>query len=343
MNCDEELDTEAADHCPSCGVDWLEDGETVYGCDIRIGTGEQYLTWRACCEGHASAVDAWGFEAAYGVSVVDVANYIAPGVEVVEILGHGDGTVLAKLKTVDPAVLVAGEGRRAKSPKGWRAEVFAEVTEHHRHHAAPQGHKFSIAVHNGFVRVGVAVIGRPVSRLLQQAEPDTLEVTRVATWGRSDLRFNASSKLYSAAGKRARALGFTKLVTYTLDEESGVSLRASGFVMTRRSSGGSWNRSSRTRTDKAPTGAKSRWERGLTKSARREVEARAVEFEKNDATEQKTSDSGQSVLRFSVSAGVGGKGREGKRNERIKAGVRGRVVRARGGDGGEALRSVAVP
>lgn len=301
------------DTCPACGDDWIFSvDDTIYGCDIRTGTGEQFLTWRPCCEGMRYEVESYGFEEAYGVELSRVVELIASGLEVVEILGDGDGTILAKLRTVDPAVHV-GDGR-AKSPKGWRGHIFADVTAHHRHHSAPQGHKFSIAVHNGLVRVGVAVIGRPVSRLLQKAEPGTLEVTRVATWGRSDLRRNASSKLYSAAGKRAKALGFSKLVTYTLESESGVSLRASGFVPTRRSSGGSWDREGRARTDKAPTSPKTRWERGLTKQARREVAERGAALEateqKIDATEQKKADIRPTLVIVGVSQDAAGRVRE---------------------------------
>lgn len=58
----------------------------------------------------------------------------------------------------------------------------------------------------------------------------------------------------------------------------GTSLRASGFVPVARSKGGSWSREGRERTDQAPTGRKVRWERGLSKRARREVARRAEDF-----------------------------------------------------------------
>ena len=184
--------------------------------------------------------------------------------------------VVFTLDTLDPtagAESVDQHGRRsASSPPGWQRQVFAAVDEHHRHHPAPRGHKFSVAVENGPTRVGVAVVGRPVSRVIQAAEPLTLEVTRVCIWGNRALTRNATSKVYAAAAKRAKALGYTKLITYTLaDEESGVSLLASGYTPTHRSPGGSWNCATRPRTDKAPTGAKIRWEKGLTKFTRRDI------------------------------------------------------------------------
>jgi hypothetical protein len=264
--------------CPHCGTGWLyDDGDAIYGCDILRGEGEHFLTWRACCEAQAEAVAFDGFAAAYGLEVADVVRLIDPALEVREILGDGDGTIVARLAIHDPTRKTGH--RECESHDGWFTEVAAEVEKHHRHHERPQGHKFSIAVDNGGVRVGVAIVGRPVSRHTQKAEPGTLEVTRVATWGHSALRRNASSKLYSAAGERALELGYDTLITSILETESGVSLRASGFVPIRRGKGGSWDRSARRREDKAPTCAKTVWARGLTKAARKAVEAKAAAFE----------------------------------------------------------------
>jgi hypothetical protein len=261
--------------CPHCGESWLfGDVGTIYGCDILRGEREQFLTWRPCCEAQAEAVAFEGFAGAYGLELADVVALIDPGLEVREILGDGDGTIVARLEVLDPTVKTGH--RECVSRPGWFTEVAADVERHHRHHEAPQGHKFSIAVYNGGVRVGVAVVGRPVSRIVQAREPGTLEVTRVATWGHPALRRNASSKLYAAAADRARELGYEKLVTSILDSESGVSLRASGFVAVSVGKGGSWNRKARARADKAPTCRKTVFARGLTKNARKAVEAQAA-------------------------------------------------------------------
>jgi len=84
------------------------------------------------------------------------------------------------------------------------------VTDWHRHHRRPVGHKFSIGVADERdVLVGVAVVGRPVARHLDDGL--TLEVTRVATDGTA----NACSLLYAAAWQAAKALGYRRLVTYT--------------------------------------------------------------------------------------------------------------------------------
>ncbi|MDG4834136.1 hypothetical protein O7627_33265 [Solwaraspora sp. WMMD1047] len=84
------------------------------------------------------------------------------------------------------------------------------IADWHRHHRPPRGHKYSIgAADQDDVLVGVAVVGRPVARMLDDGL--TLEVTRVATDGTR----NANSLLYAAAWQAARALGYRRLVTYT--------------------------------------------------------------------------------------------------------------------------------
>ncbi|TQN32641.1 hypothetical protein FHX37_2618 [Haloactinospora alba] len=104
-------------------------------------------------------------------------------------------------------------------------DAAAYVAIWHRHHSrSPRGHKFSLGVVNAenYV-VGVAIVGRPIARGLDDAR--TLEVTRLATDG----THNACSKLYGATWRAARALGYERLVTYTHTDESGASLRAAGW------------------------------------------------------------------------------------------------------------------
>lgn len=83
------------------------------------------------------------------------------------------------------------------------------VTMWHRYLKPPRGHMFSIGVacENNILR-GVAIVGRPVSRGLQDGL--TLEVTRTATDGTR----NVNSKLYSKAWEAARAMGYRRLITY---------------------------------------------------------------------------------------------------------------------------------
>lgn len=133
-------------------------------------------------------------------------------------------------------------------------EACAFITEHHRHHLPPVGWKFGLGVNNGCDVVGVITVGRPVARHLDNGY--TLEVTRCCTDGTP----NVASKLYSAAWRATRALGYKRLITYTLMEEPGTSLRAAGWKVIGTTKGGSWSVPSRPRIDKHPLGQKTLWE-----------------------------------------------------------------------------------
>jgi hypothetical protein len=129
------------------------------------------------------------------------------------------------------------------------------VRRHHRHHQPAVGHKFSIAVADEDNEIrGVAIISRPTARMSQDGL--TLEVIRVATDGCP----NACSALYSAAWRACKAMGYTRLITYTLDSEPGTSLTAAGWRLVGQAGSGSWSRKDRPRVDKHPLQGKLRWE-----------------------------------------------------------------------------------
>lgn len=134
-----------------------------------------------------------------------------------------------------------------------RASRF--VAEHHRHNGPPQGALFAVAAEAGGELVGVAIVGRPVARRLDDGQ--TAEVTRLCTTGEA----NACSLLYGAAARAAKALGYRRIVTYTLADEPGTSLRAAGWERDASvKAEGSWSRPSRARTQgDRPAGAKVRW------------------------------------------------------------------------------------
>lgn len=121
------------------------------------------------------------------------------------------------------------------------ANVFVE--EHHRHHHKTAGHKFSIGCSDGNKIVGVAIVGRPVARHLDDGE--TLEVNRLCTDG----TYNACSMLYAAAWRAARAMGYKRLVTYILDTENGTSLRAAGWKCIGQAGGLRWTGKRRPEVD----------------------------------------------------------------------------------------------
>lgn len=129
-----------------------------------------------------------------------------------------------------------------------QANNFVEI--HHRHNGrtAVDGGKFAIAAsYKNQGIVGVAIAGRPLSRVLdisfpldfkitkselkQGFSPNdellTLEVTRCCTI--PDAPKNTCSFLYGACWKIARAMGYGRLITYTLATESGSSLKGAGW------------------------------------------------------------------------------------------------------------------
>lgn len=59
--------------------------------------------------------------------------------------------------------------------------------------------------------------------------------------------------LYSACWRVAREMGYEKIITYILSTETGVSLRATGWVCEGEAGGGTWCVKSRPRVQQAPT------------------------------------------------------------------------------------------
>lgn len=134
------------------------------------------------------------------------------------------------------------------------ADVAAWIARVHRNHKPPAGDVFRLALvdETGTVR-GVASVGRPVARMLDDGW--TLEVNRVATDG---VR-NGCSLLYGACRRIAWTMGYRKIVTYTLPEEGGASLRAAGWACDGAAGGGEWSVASRPRAASARPDPKLRW------------------------------------------------------------------------------------
>lgn len=136
----------------------------------------------------------------------------------------------------------------------------AEYThKYHRHSKYIHGWKFGVSiVDDNDEIIGVAVAGRPVSRILDDGY--TLEILRICT--NTDEK-NVVSKLVSSMVRAGKALGYTKIITYTRIDETGTSLLACGFrsckddmVVRKRS----WNTPSRKRTDRSEVIERIRWE-----------------------------------------------------------------------------------
>lgn len=100
------------------------------------------------------------------------------------------------------------------------------VALHHRHHGAVTGgldyFRLGAVDQNGELRA-VAIVSRPPNR--NSDDGTTCEVVRLA----SDGTRNACSFLYGACARIGREMGFQRMITYTLESESGASLRAAGW------------------------------------------------------------------------------------------------------------------
>lgn len=134
------------------------------------------------------------------------------------------------------------------------AEANELVRKWHRHHRPTVGHRFSLGIAEGERVCGAAIVGRPVARAIDHAT--TVEINRLVTDGTP----NACSKLLSACWRAARALGYKRLITYTLATEGGGSLRAAGWRVVGEVKGRSWDTPSRPRVDQHPTQDKLCWE-----------------------------------------------------------------------------------
>jgi hypothetical protein len=106
------------------------------------------------------------------------------------------------------------------------ANDFVENFHRHNGRTVRDGGKFAIGAQFGDQLVGVAIVGNPISATFMDGF--TAEVLRVCT----TLHMpgdNANSFLYGACWRVWRAMGGLKLVTYTLQDESGASLRGAGW------------------------------------------------------------------------------------------------------------------
>lgn len=148
------------------------------------------------------------------------------------------------------------------------SESNAFILENHRHHGAVHRDKFRVGASSGGSIVGVANVGRPVSRVMDDGY--TLEVLRLCSDGTRDV----CSFLYSRCARIAREMGYRRIITYILETEDGSSLKASGWHLDKDScGGGSWDCPSRERetevTDlfgtrqKYPVCRKQRWVKEL--------------------------------------------------------------------------------
>ena len=137
------------------------------------------------------------------------------------------------------------------------------VRQHHRHSKVVVGCKFCIAaVDEDDQVIGVAIVGRPVARRLDDGYVG--EIVRTCTAGVK----NVNSFLYGACARIWKEMGGTRIITYTLETESGISLKAAGYrhreTTKAFAEGKGWtSRKGRESQPKVHSVQKYRWEKNL--------------------------------------------------------------------------------
>tara|TARA_R100001440_G_scaffold70719_1_gene93268 strand:+ start:10215 stop:10667 length:453 start_codon:yes stop_codon:yes gene_type:complete len=117
------------------------------------------------------------------------------------------------------------------------------VAEHHRHSKKTQGGRFAIgAIYDGQL-VAVAIVARPVAR--RADDRYTAEIRRLCAC--PDAPKNACSFLYARCWRIWQQMGGTRMITYTLQCESGSSLRGAGWKITGENKAQTWDVPNRSR------------------------------------------------------------------------------------------------
>lgn len=134
------------------------------------------------------------------------------------------------------------------------AQAAQFVFDHHRHSDPPQGCKWAIALMRGDALVGVAIAGRPVSKVLQRR--GYLEVIRVCVLDGVE---GGCSMLYQRVRRIGQLMGYERFVSYNLATETGSSLKAAGFEPVAKVRARQWGCKSRPRRERI-VHARTRWE-----------------------------------------------------------------------------------
>lgn len=137
------------------------------------------------------------------------------------------------------------------------ARIF--VAKKHSHLAAPVGGLFAVAVDGDSGTCCVAIVGRPVARLMQGQ--GACEVTRLC----SDGTPHAASMALAAIARAAVALGWRRIVSSTLLGEAGTCYRAAGWrpvALGSASGSAGWDSREGREGSHVQPGRKVRWETG---------------------------------------------------------------------------------
>jgi len=109
------------------------------------------------------------------------------------------------------------------------------INNNHRHNKSVCGDKYRIGLFDETKLIGVGIAGNPVSR--KQMDGDTIEITRVCVLPDYP---NACSMIYARMKRIAQLLGYKRIISYTLESESGSSLKAIGAKIDHKVAKGNW-------------------------------------------------------------------------------------------------------
>lgn len=143
-----------------------------------------------------------------------------------------------------------------------KANDFVECYHRHNLRTSRDGGKFAVAVASSAQIVGVAIVGNPLSATLMDGF--TAEVLRACVLPEAPR--NCNSLLYGACRRIWFEVGGCKILTYTLTEESGASLRGAGWMLADtvkgRNTNATWGKADhlRRREQAIYAQAKRRWE-----------------------------------------------------------------------------------
>lgn len=99
------------------------------------------------------------------------------------------------------------------------------VDKYHSHNKRVQGYKFAIGAVYQDGLVGVAICGRPISATLDDKK--TIELLRSCVIDNAPK--NTNSFLYGRSWRVASAMGYKKMITYTLTDEKASACKAIGM------------------------------------------------------------------------------------------------------------------
>ena len=250
--------------CAECGELWDVELHEVYG--------DHTFTLNACCEAVCQAAnDLVVASSDWPEDAVDLLTEIGA----TEVFGR---TALRRVANDTEAMGIFLDYEPTIGSID-RLTAMEFVREHHEHCGGLPGWRFGAGIWNGPTLLGVVIVGNVSGRGFNGR--GWLEVRRVCLDRRipPSLRWRACSMLYRWAADEAERRGWLKLITYTLSEETGMSLRYARWkpVAVRRARSG-WNCAARPRTNPTPLSAKTLWEKTLRptpQSVAERVEAEA--------------------------------------------------------------------